>query len=1082
MSGDCNRQTIYMKNWTIRKSTPAPGSVEKHQPARKRHWLAIAATLAVILIGSARVMATVTGVSIASPTTAVPLSLEAGQGLPVTIAYTADNPPSGTVSLTLQLLSGATVVGSTNLTIAESIPGATTNLIFFITNCTLNGTLTLQVDATAGATVSDSQASSVELSGGKPYPFAVTGGGAYCPGSSGSLIGLAGSEEGVMYQLKKGSSNSGLPVAGTGSAISFGYKVFVGTYTVVAINSGSGCSNIMAGSTVVSVGSGSVGGTATPDAGTICSGSTASIALSGQVGSIVEWQYTVDDGETWQSIASTSNPLITAPLTATTYFQAVVKNGDCVEALSSIAGVVVEAATVGGMATATSPTICSGSSTTIGLSGHTGSVVNWQISPDGVNWTNIPAKVNPLNTGNLTASRHFRALVRSGACSIVESTEAVVTVNPATVPGTTTPGNSTVCSGAGTLITLSGFTGTIVKWQSSVDGINWSDINVQSNPLPTGHLTVSTLFRAIVQSGDCGELDSSASTVTVEPSSVGGTATPASGTLCSGSATTIALSGYTGNIMKWQWSTDGNSWNDILTTANPLYTGGLNGTRLFRAVVQSGNCTPDNSSTASVTVNLPAGVASQPASAVKLVGEAVTFSITASNASGFQWRKDGSPIGGANGSDYTINSVSAAAAGSYDCVITGDSPCGAAVSHAATLTVATKLAFKSEPVSTTAGATLPAIVVQVQDENGNEVSVAGQLVSLTLNGAAVLGGTTSLTTDAGGAATFSDLSIVTAGSSYTLTANSGGLTAPTSTSFAISAAAASAYRVSAATGNPSPGAADALTIRLVDQYSNTVSSFSGDKNLTFSGLATAANGTHPTVTSKAGNAVSLGTTTTITFTNGQSSAGATLTAYKAESATLNVTDGTLSSGSGAGTGAALSIANAAPTAGAVTVYRARNAQLRLLTSSLLAAASDANGDIISFVGAETSSAQGATVSANSTYVLYSIPSGTNPGMDTFNYTVSDGTTTSTGTITVSLNAEPAGTNFNLVSYGLDNGGHPAITFAGIPGLTYKVQRTQGLEGTPVWTDVWTTNAPQGGLFQFVDPEIVNPAFYRAINQ
>ncbi|SMD37969.1 RHS repeat-associated core domain-containing protein [Reichenbachiella faecimaris] len=85
----------------------------------------------------------------------------------------------------------------------------------------------------------------------KPTSYSVTGGGSYCSGSSGVSIGLSDSQSGVTYQLKRGSTNVGSAVSGTGSAISFGNKTTVGTYTVVA--SKSGCQRTMAGSKTVTV-------------------------------------------------------------------------------------------------------------------------------------------------------------------------------------------------------------------------------------------------------------------------------------------------------------------------------------------------------------------------------------------------------------------------------------------------------------------------------------------------------------------------------------------------------------------------------------------------------------------------------------------------------------------------------------------------------------------------------------------------------------------------------------------------------------------------------------------------------------
>jgi hypothetical protein len=86
-----------------------------------------------------------------------------------------------------------------------------------------------------------------------PTAYIVTGGGAYCSGTGGISVGLANSESGVNYQLQNGGANTGSPVAGTGSAISFGNQTGAGTYTVVATRTATGCSGNMSGSVTVSI-------------------------------------------------------------------------------------------------------------------------------------------------------------------------------------------------------------------------------------------------------------------------------------------------------------------------------------------------------------------------------------------------------------------------------------------------------------------------------------------------------------------------------------------------------------------------------------------------------------------------------------------------------------------------------------------------------------------------------------------------------------------------------------------------------------------------------------------------------------
>ena len=86
-----------------------------------------------------------------------------------------------------------------------------------------------------------------------PTAYTVTGGGAYCSGGSGVLIGLSGSKTGIRYQLKKGGTDTGSPVKGTGSAISFGLQTTAGTYTVLATDTLTSCQKTMTGSVTVSI-------------------------------------------------------------------------------------------------------------------------------------------------------------------------------------------------------------------------------------------------------------------------------------------------------------------------------------------------------------------------------------------------------------------------------------------------------------------------------------------------------------------------------------------------------------------------------------------------------------------------------------------------------------------------------------------------------------------------------------------------------------------------------------------------------------------------------------------------------------
>jgi hypothetical protein len=107
--------------------------------------------------------------------------------------------------------------------------------------------------------------------------------------------------------------------------------------------------------------------------------------------------------------------------------------------------------------------------------------------------------------------------------------------------------------------------------------------------------------------------------------------------------------------------------------------------------------------------------------------------------------------------------------------------------------------------------------------------------------------------------------------------------------------------LAAATTSPTAGASDNLTITALDGANNVVTTYTGSRNLVFGGASVT--GTFsPSVVNSAGVTTTFGATTAITFTNGVATVSAgrngVMTLFKAESATITVTDGTLNNGTG----------------------------------------------------------------------------------------------------------------------------------------------------------------------------------------
>lgn len=86
-----------------------------------------------------------------------------------------------------------------------------------------------------------------------PTAFVVSGGGSYCAGGTGVHVYLANSVTGINYQAMIGGTLIGGPIAGTGAAIDFGLFTPPGTYTIVARDPVTSCTNNMVGSATITV-------------------------------------------------------------------------------------------------------------------------------------------------------------------------------------------------------------------------------------------------------------------------------------------------------------------------------------------------------------------------------------------------------------------------------------------------------------------------------------------------------------------------------------------------------------------------------------------------------------------------------------------------------------------------------------------------------------------------------------------------------------------------------------------------------------------------------------------------------------
>jgi subtilisin-like proprotein convertase family protein len=170
------------------------------------------------------------------------------------------------------------------------------------------------------------------------------------------------------------------------------------------------------------------------------------------------------------------------------------------------------------------------------------------------------------------------------------------------------------------------------------------------------------------------------------------------------------------------------------------------------------------------------------------------------------------------------------------------------------------------------------------------------------------------------------------------------------------------------------------------------------------------------------------------------------------------------------------VINTPPVAGNLTIERNPLLSVKVKLSTLLANASDADGDTLNMT-VSSISASNATITVIGGWVFYTPPAGfTNA--DSFTYTVTDGYGGSaTGTVTVAIQVDTAPSQ-NLTITDLGDGSF-LINGNGIVGYTYDLQYSDTV--TPfVWVELGSLTADSTGRFTYTDTSGSSARFYRTV--
>jgi hypothetical protein len=275
--------------------------------------------------------------------------------------------------------------------------------------------------------------------------------------------------------------------------------------------------------------------------------------------------------------------------------------------------VVINPTSIAGSVSGAYRALCYNSGKTLTLSATHRGNVQWQSAPmvSGTfgAFTDIVGQTgNTLNTGNLTATTYFRAVVGNGVCPSKSTAPVKVNVRLQSVAGTIAGGGATVCPGTNsTLLTLSGQVGSI-QWHSSTNNVDFVSLAPKGTNASwrATNLTTTTYYKALVTKGlGCTSATSGSVAVNVKPVTNAGTISGTS-IVPYGTSVSLAVTGYdAGATLLWNYSRSATgvyyNGGQPINTSNTYTTGKLILDLYFKAVVTKDGC---SSATAPFFINV----------------------------------------------------------------------------------------------------------------------------------------------------------------------------------------------------------------------------------------------------------------------------------------------------------------------------------------------------------------------------------------------------------------------------------------------------------------------------------------------
>lgn len=193
---------------------------------------------------------------------------------------------------------------------------------------------------------------------------------------------------------------------------------------------------------------------------------------------------------------------------------------------------------------------------------------------------------------------------------------------------------------------------------------------------------------SVTVSNSVGSLTSSPAKLSVQIKSVSIATQPANVNVAAGASATFSVVATGSGPLAYQWLRSGTAISGATSSSYtlPVVTLADAGSTFTVTVSNAAGSVTSSGATLTVTPQ-SVSITTQPSGTTAFAGESVTFSVGASGSSPvYQWRRNGSPIAGANGSSYTLAKAATTDDGaSFDVVVSNSS--GSVTSSAAPLKV-----------------------------------------------------------------------------------------------------------------------------------------------------------------------------------------------------------------------------------------------------------------------------------------------------------------------------------------------------------------------------------------------------------